>query len=282
MLGLAEHEDADAEHDDRPKDAQTERLHRGVLVPQEDVAHERDEAVHGVELDDGHDPSGGAVCGELRGNPEDGCEVGPGGEDDAPQVNDVTEEDGEGAHNQADAGTEEHEQEQADGQPDDVPGGDNAEPQHDKSDGDQREGEVHECEQDLLDWEDEARDADLLEQRGGVDERHERLAGGLGHERERDVAQNEVKRIVLDVGTEDEREHDAHDNHHHEGVEDRPRDTEDAAAVLALEVLSDELLQDEAILIEFSFCKRLNVSGGGGGICHERRSLVEGQDKGSF
>ena len=56
----------------------------------------------------------------------------------------------------------------------------------------------------------------------------------------------------------------------------------DAAAVLALEVLGDELLEDEAVLIELGFCERLNVSGGGGGICHERRSLVEGQDKGSF
>lgn len=156
MLGFAEHEDADAEHDDRPKDAQAKRLHRGVLVPQEDVAHESDKTVHGIEFDDGHDPGGGAVCCELRGNPEDGREVRPSGEDDAPQVNDVAEEDGEGTHDQADARAEEHEQEQADGQPDDVPGGDNAEPQHDECDGDQRKGEVHECEQNLLDWEDES------------------------------------------------------------------------------------------------------------------------------
>ncbi len=93
---------------------------------------------------------------QLRGNPEDGREVRPSGEEDAPQVNDVAEEGGEGAHDQADAGAEEHEQEQADGQPDDVPGGHDAEPQHDERDGDQREGEVHECEQNLLNWEDEA------------------------------------------------------------------------------------------------------------------------------
>ena len=43
-----------------------------------------------------------------------------------------------------------------------------------------------------------------------------------------------------------------------------------------------KMLEDEAVLIELGFCERLNVSGGGGGICHERRSLVEGQDKGSF
>ena len=59
-----------------------------------------------------------------------------------------------------------------------MPGGYNAEPQHDERNGDEREGEVHECEQNLLNWEDEARDADLLEQRGGIDERHEGLAGG--------------------------------------------------------------------------------------------------------
>lgn len=197
-------------------------------------------------------------------------------------MNDIAEEDGEGAHDQADAGAEEHEQKQADGQPNDVPGGHDAEPQHDERNGDQREGEVHECEQNLLNWEDESRDADLLEQRGGVDERHEGLAGGLRHEGERDVAQDEVERVVLDVGAEDEREHHAHDDHHHEGVEDRPRDTEDAAAILALEVLGDELLQDETVFIELGFCKRLNVSGGGSGFCHERRSSVEGQYNGSF
>ena len=107
------------------------------MVPQEDVAHESDKTVHGIEFDDGHDPGGGAVCRELRGNPEDGREVRPSGEDDAPQMDDIAEEDGEGAHDQADAGAEEHEQEQADGQPDDVPGGYNAEPQHDERDGDQ-------------------------------------------------------------------------------------------------------------------------------------------------
>lgn len=115
MLGLAEYEDADAKHDDRPNNAKAKRLHRGVLVPQEDVTHESDKAVHGIEFDDGHDPGGGAVCRELGGNPEDGREIRPGGEDDAPQMDDIAEEDGEGAHDQTDAGAEEHEQEQAGG-----------------------------------------------------------------------------------------------------------------------------------------------------------------------
>ncbi len=64
---------------------------------------------------------------------------------------------------------------------------------------------------DMRAWrEDEARDADLLEQRGGVDERHEGLAGGLRHEGERDVAQDEVERVVLDAVAEQEREYAAH------------------------------------------------------------------------
>lgn len=84
VLGFAEYEDADAEHDDRPNNAKAKRLHRGVLVPQEDVAHESDKAVHGIELDDGHDPGWRAVCCELRGNPEDGRKVRPSSEDDAP------------------------------------------------------------------------------------------------------------------------------------------------------------------------------------------------------
>lgn len=272
VLGFAEDEDADGEHDDRPGGAEGEDLGRGALVPQEDVAHEGHEAVHGVRLDDADDPKGGTLVDEQLEVPEQGREVGPRGEDDAPQVDDVAEEHGERADDEADADAEDDEETQAHGQPDKVPGGHDAEPQHDERDGDEREGEVHEREQDLLHREHEARDLDLFEQRGGVEERRERGAGRVGHERECDVAQDEVEREVLDAVAEQEREHDAHDNHHEQRVQHRPNDAQHAAAVFELEVLGDELLQDKAVLLCFVLGIRLDGSRVGRIVGHEQCS----------
>lgn len=58
MLGLAEHEDAEGEHRQRPDRAGQKDREAGALLPEEDVAHERNERVHGVHLDDADDPHG--------------------------------------------------------------------------------------------------------------------------------------------------------------------------------------------------------------------------------
>lgn len=272
VLGFAEDEDADGEHDDSPDGTERENLERGALIPQEDVAHEGHKAVHGVRLDDADNPQGGTLVDEQLEVPEQGREVGPCGEDDAPQVDDVAEEHGERADDEADADAEDDEETQAHGQPDEVPSGDDAEPQHDERDRDEREGEVHEREEDLLHGEHEARDLDFFEQRCGVEERRERGAGGVGHERERDVAQDEVEREVLDAVAEQEREHDAHYDHHEQGIQHRPDDAQHAATVLELEVLGDELLEDEAVLLCFVLGIRLDGSRVGRVIGHEQCS----------
>lgn len=242
MLRLAEREDAEREGEQCPDRAQDDGLHRGILGPQEDIAHEGDEAVHRIELHDREDDGGRPGVDELVGNPENGSEVRPGGEHDAPQVDDIAEEYGEGADGEADPNAEDDEQQQTDGEPDDVPRGDDAEPKHDDGHRDKREREVHQCEKHLLDGEDEAGDLHLLEQRGGVEEGRQGSACGFGHEGEGDVSQNKVQRIVLDVRPEDEGEDDAHDGHHEQGVEHRPDNAQHASAIFELEILGDELL----------------------------------------
>lgn len=114
----------------------------------------------------------------------------------------------------AHADAEEHQQEQAQGQPDEVPRGHNLEEQYDDGHSDERESEVHEHEQDLLYWEDAPADLDLLEQRRGVDDARKRCVGGVAHERERDVAHDEEEREVGGVAAKHVREHDRHDDYH--------------------------------------------------------------------
>lgn len=198
-------------------------------------------------------------------------------------MDDIAKKDCERTDNKADADAEDDEQGKADGQPDEVPGGHDAEPQHDDGDRDEREGEVDERKEDLLHREHEARDLDLFEQRGSVEEGRERGAGGVGHEGERDVAQDEVEREVLDAVAEQEREHDAHDNHHEQRVQHRPNDAEHAAAVLELEVLGDELLENEAVFITLGFrVRRDRCAGGCCSVGHEQCSSVEVLDEPPF
>lgn len=165
-------------------------------------------------------------------------------------MHDVTEEDGKGADGQPDADAEHHKEKQADGKPDEMPCGNDAEEHHDDGNGNEREGVVHEREEHLLHREDEAVDLDFLKQGRRLDNRGKRVAGGIAHEGERDVAQNEVQRIVLDVVGEEKREHDAHDHHHEQRVQDAPCHTEEAPTVLNLEILGDKLPKDVKVLSE--------------------------------
>ena len=249
VLGLLEHEDTDDERDDGPRDAHEEHRGRGVLLPQENVTHKLEVVVHGVYLHQHDDPVRGALVDKQGEVPEDGREVGPRDDDDTPQVDDVAEEDGERTDGHAHADAEEHQQEQAQGQPDEVPRGHNLEEQHDNGHGDERESEVHEREQDLLHREDVPVDLNLLEQGRGVDDARERRVGRVAHERERDIAHDEVEREVGDVAAKHVREHDGHDDHHEQRVENAPQHTEETTAVLKLEVLGDELLEDEQVLL---------------------------------
>ncbi len=115
MLGLAEHEDAEGEHRKRPDHAGHENGDAGALLPEEDIAHERDERIHGVHLDDADDPRRRTTIEQHLEVPEDGSKVRPSGKDNAPKMHDVAEEDGKRADGEPNADAEQHEQEQAHG-----------------------------------------------------------------------------------------------------------------------------------------------------------------------
>ena len=79
-------------------------------------------------------------------------------------------------------------------------------------------------------------------------------AGGVAHKGERDVTQDEIQRVVLDVVGEQEREHDAHDHHHEQRVEHTPGNTEEAPAILDLKVLGNKLPKDVEVFDEVVWC----------------------------
>ena len=263
VLGLAEDRVADRDRQNGPQGAHAERHEARIGLEQEDVAHELQVVVHGVRVHE-YLQDMGHLTDEIDG-PEDRGEVGPSRDDDAPEVLHVAEEHGERREQKTQTHAEDDEQEQRDGKPDQMPGRHDAEPQHDDSDRHEREGEVDEREQRLLDGEHEAVDLDLLEERGRPDDGVERLRGRVGHERERDVADDEVQRVelggdgaVAPLG-EDGAEDDRHDDHHEQGVEHAPGDSQDGAAIFDLEVFGDELPQDEDILLERRLGKDLDV-----------------------
>lgn len=71
------------------------------------------------------------------------------------------------------------------------------EPQHNQRDGNQREGKVNEREQHLLNREHPAVHLNLFKQGRRRDDGHECLVRRLGHNRERNVADNQVQRVHL-------------------------------------------------------------------------------------
>ena len=73
-----------------------------------------------------------------------------------------------------------------------MPGRDNTEKEHNKGDGNQREGKVDKRKQHLLHRKHPAMDLNLLEQRRRPNDGHERLVRRLGHDRERNVTDNQI------------------------------------------------------------------------------------------
>ena len=130
MLGLAENEDADGQHNDRPDTAKQKNLEGGILLPKDDIAHERHESVHGIHLDDTDSPCRGTAIEKHLEVPEHRRQIIPSGKDNAPQVDDIAEKDRGGGKHEADTDAEDHKEAQADRKPNEVPRGHHAEPQH--------------------------------------------------------------------------------------------------------------------------------------------------------
>ena len=167
-------------------------------------------------------------------------------------MKDVMEEHPKSREQQANPGAEQHDEDDQHGKQDDLPGWEDLEIDHDADGRNEREGEVHQGEEDLLHGEDGLLDANLLDERRGIDDGLHRRGRRRAHETEEDVAQDKIQRKVLDVELEHVREHRGHDDHHEQRVEHRPHDAQDAATVLDLEVLGHERGEHAPVLLELA------------------------------
>jgi len=94
---------------------------------------------------------------------------------------------------------------------------------HDAHGGDERDGEVHELECDLLDGEDHFVDANLLDEGLRIDDRAHGSGRSSAHVVEHDISEDEVygeraSDVELEDLRKDYREHD----HHEQGIQQAP------------------------------------------------------------
>ena len=111
MLGLVEHGVTNNQGDNRPEHAKSQREHGGCRVKQEYIAHELQVVVHGINNDQHLDPA--SHLANIVGSPEDRRQVHPRGDDNGPQVHNITEKNGERREHHAQSHAKAHEQEQA-------------------------------------------------------------------------------------------------------------------------------------------------------------------------
>ena len=151
VLCLAEHHDAQQKRDETAGQAQNVEFERGEALVEQRLADVSDVVKHGIEALDGKHP----VRQDLLGV-EERSRIGPGRQHDAPEVHDIPEEDRECAQQQRQAAAEERDIDQEEGQCRHGPRGVDPHEEHDDEHGDQREDEVDNREEDLLDGEDPA------------------------------------------------------------------------------------------------------------------------------
>ena len=149
LLGRLEHGEADGEGDRGHAEADEVLGEAGHRVVHRDVAEIAHIVVHRVECLGRLHPVGQKAhwVEQRRG-------VGPRGDDDAPQVAHVAEEHGERGEQHAEPRAEEQHEHEQDGHREQVYRRRDAEEEHDNDDRDERDGEVHEREEHLLQRED--------------------------------------------------------------------------------------------------------------------------------
>lgn len=163
----------------------------------------------------------------------------------------VAEEHGKGGEQQAQAGAEQQHVYEKKGEEEDVRGGGDLEEDHDRSNGDEREAEVDERKEHLLQGKDHLLDADFLDEGRRVDDRGHGGRGGLAHDAEQRVAEDEVEGVVLNVGeAKEEAEHRCQNAHHEERIEHRPHHAKHAAAILQLEVTGNKRRKRKPIALK--------------------------------
>lgn len=164
MLRLLEHEDAQGKHDDCPNCTERHGCKRWHRLPQNDVTHELNIVIHGIQPNDHENNPRRMIVDEHLVIPEHGGEVIPCGNHNAPKMNDVSEEYRTSAEDHSDTAAEEHKQEQTNGKQDEMPGGHHAEPKHYNKNRNKGKSKVNKGKEHFLQREYETIDFNLLEQ----------------------------------------------------------------------------------------------------------------------
>ena len=157
--------------------------------------------------------------------------------------------------------TAKHEEDENHRKHDEMPGGNNPEPQHDERNRDQRERKVDQRKENLLHRKDEAIDLDLLEKRSRVDDRPKSSVCRVAHKGERNVTDDEVQGEILYRPAKHVRENNAHDNHHEQRVENAPDNAQDAASIFKLKILAYKLLENKDVFGKRARCVALSELG---------------------
>ena len=90
MLGLVEHGVSNNQGGNRPEHAKSQREHGGRRVKQKNIAHELQIVEHGIHNDQHLNPV--SHLANVIGGPEDRSQIHPCGDNDGPQMHNVTEE----------------------------------------------------------------------------------------------------------------------------------------------------------------------------------------------
>ena len=116
MLGLVEHSVADNQSEYCPDYAKSQRKHGRRRVKEKNIAHKLQVVVHGVHNDQHLNPV--SHLANVISGPEDRRQIHPRGDNDGPQVHNITEKYGKRREHHAQAHAKAHKQKQANRQQD--------------------------------------------------------------------------------------------------------------------------------------------------------------------
>ena len=123
--------------------------------------------------------------------------------------------------------------------------------QHDDNQRSQRKHKIHHAAGDSRHGENIPGHIGLFQQGGVAGDGENRLMGGAVHKVKQKLSAEQIHREILDIPAEHGREHNAHNNHNEQRVQDTPHITQHTAAVFQLQVLYHQQLQQVFVLDEF-------------------------------
>ena len=199
------------------------------------------------------------------------------GERDFEQVSDVPEKGGRRRENQRDAHREDDLERQEEGEEQHRRGRRHMIPEHhERQEDHHREEILRQIEEDRSNRKNRPRKEHALQQAGIVHDRSRRHGGGTGKERPREQPEHQGEDESFASHPQDHGEGHRVDDHHQEGIGERPEEAEHRSAVFQLDVFEDQVLQQLAIAIEAAHgdCQRRHFLGVIDQVA-DRRACVE-------